>query len=293
MLGWNLKPLTPYSRTSRWTSLTAARPMCGSTLPNAIRRVRVVDRGLGDLVVRHRLDAHRRRAVDGEHDRHHLPRPVVLGHLRRRRAMDVGGAEVVVGGLLQFRRQPAAARDPRHLGVGVDVDGDERVDVDRWHAVEDCTRRHPPSAAGLCISQGGHLAGSPGGLVGGVAADRRRDRAGFVNANAGGGSILTVPLLVLAGVEGNSANGSNRVGVLTSNVAAATAFRRLGVRGLSRAWPILVPIVVGSLDRLVRHHPVHRRRLRARVRARDAADRVPLGQEAEGHRSTPTRGRCR
>lgn len=71
--------------------------------------------------------------------------------------------------------------------------------------------------------------------------------AGFVNANAGGGSVLTVPLLVLAGVPGNDANASNRVGVLTSSVAMTTAFRRLGVRGLRRALPILVPIVVGSL----------------------------------------------
>jgi uncharacterized membrane protein YfcA len=71
--------------------------------------------------------------------------------------------------------------------------------------------------------------------------------AGFINSNAGGGSILTVPLLVLAGVPGNRANGSNRVGILTSNAAAATAFRKLGVRGLSRAWPILLPVIVGSL----------------------------------------------
>jgi uncharacterized membrane protein YfcA len=71
--------------------------------------------------------------------------------------------------------------------------------------------------------------------------------AGLINAVAGGGSILTVPLLVLAGVPGNDANGSNRLGILTSNAAAATAFRKLGVRGLSSAMPILVPIVVGSL----------------------------------------------
>jgi uncharacterized membrane protein YfcA len=71
--------------------------------------------------------------------------------------------------------------------------------------------------------------------------------AGLINAVAGGGSILTVPLLVLAGVPGNSANGSNRVGILTSSVAAATAFRRLGVRGLNRARPILLPVIVGSL----------------------------------------------
>lgn len=71
--------------------------------------------------------------------------------------------------------------------------------------------------------------------------------AGLINAVAGGGSILTVPLLVLAGVPGNDANGTNRVGILTSNAAAAAAFRKLGVRGLSQAWPILAPIVVGSL----------------------------------------------
>lgn len=71
--------------------------------------------------------------------------------------------------------------------------------------------------------------------------------AGLINAVAGGGSTLTVPLLVLAGVPGNDANGSNRVGILTSNAAAATAFRRLGVRGLSRSSNVLVPIVVGSL----------------------------------------------
>jgi hypothetical protein len=77
-------------------------------------------------------------------------------------------------------------------------------------------------------------------VVGGVA-------AGLINAVAGGGSTLTVPLLVLAGVPGNNANASNRVGILTSNAAAATAFRKLGVRGLSRATPILIPIIVGSL----------------------------------------------
>jgi hypothetical protein len=71
--------------------------------------------------------------------------------------------------------------------------------------------------------------------------------AGIVNAVAGAGSILTVPLLVLAGVPGNDANGSNRVGILTSNAAAAVSFRRLGVRGLRDALPILVPVVIGAV----------------------------------------------
>ena len=69
--------------------------------------------------------------------------------------------------------------------------------------------------------------------------------AGIINTVAGGGSTLTVPLLVLAGVPGNAANGSNRVGVIVSNVTAATSFRRLGVDGFSHAVPVLVPVVAG------------------------------------------------
>jgi len=58
--------------------------------------------------------------------------------------------------------------------------------------------------------------------------------------------MLTVPLLVLAGVPGNAANGSNRVGILTSNVAAVATFRRLGVDGLRHASRVVVPVVLGG-----------------------------------------------
>lgn len=71
--------------------------------------------------------------------------------------------------------------------------------------------------------------------------------AGVINAVAGGGSMLTVPLLVVAGVPGNDANGSNRVGILSSNVASATSYSRLGVDGVAHALPVIVPVVVGSL----------------------------------------------
>ena len=71
--------------------------------------------------------------------------------------------------------------------------------------------------------------------------------AGVINTMAGGGSMLTVPLLVLAGVPGNDANGSNRVGILTSNAAAVASFRRLGIGEAPAVYtPILVPVVVGS-----------------------------------------------
>lgn len=77
-------------------------------------------------------------------------------------------------------------------------------------------------------------------VVGGAA-------AGMINSMAGGGSTLTVPLLVLAGVPGNNANASNRVGIFTSSLSAASTFRRLGVSGISNAKAVLVPVVLGSL----------------------------------------------
>ncbi len=71
--------------------------------------------------------------------------------------------------------------------------------------------------------------------------------AGAVNAMAGGGSMLTVPLLVLAGVPGVAANGSNRVGILTSNVSSLMSFRNEGVRVTHNLIPIVAPALVGSL----------------------------------------------
>lgn len=71
--------------------------------------------------------------------------------------------------------------------------------------------------------------------------------AGVVNSMAGGGSMITVPLLVLAGVPGNDANGSNRVGILASSAAAVVAFRQQGVDGLKHGVPALGPAAVGAL----------------------------------------------
>ncbi len=71
--------------------------------------------------------------------------------------------------------------------------------------------------------------------------------AGGVNAMAGGGSTLTVPLLVLAGVPGVAANGSNRVGILTSSITAFLSFRREGKHvALGQLIPIIAPALVGS-----------------------------------------------
>jgi uncharacterized membrane protein YfcA len=71
--------------------------------------------------------------------------------------------------------------------------------------------------------------------------------AGVVNAMAGGGSLLTVPLLTLAGLPGGVANGTNRIGIWVQNVGSALSFRREGVSGVAHSGPVMLPVLAGSL----------------------------------------------
>jgi uncharacterized membrane protein YfcA len=70
--------------------------------------------------------------------------------------------------------------------------------------------------------------------------------AGFVNTLAGGGSFLTVPLLVLLGLPPTVANGTNRLAVFVQNVAAVVGFRAEGVSGVRSASRLLPPVLLGA-----------------------------------------------
>ncbi len=52
--------------------------------------------------------------------------------------------------------------------------------------------------------------------------------AGFLNVMAGGGSMITLPLLIFLGLPVAAANGTNRVAILVQNIAAVGSFRRQG-----------------------------------------------------------------
>jgi uncharacterized membrane protein YfcA len=71
--------------------------------------------------------------------------------------------------------------------------------------------------------------------------------AGIVNTLAGGGSLLTVPLLVIFGLPGTIANGTNRVGVLVQGVVACWRFDAEGISEFRSALPLLPPVLLGSL----------------------------------------------
>ena len=75
--------------------------------------------------------------------------------------------------------------------------------------------------------------------------------AGFLNVMAGGGSLLTVPVLVFMGVPGPVANGTNRIAILAQNVTAVATFLRRGFSdfrlSLSLAACALPGAVAGAL----------------------------------------------
>ncbi len=72
--------------------------------------------------------------------------------------------------------------------------------------------------------------------------------AGTVNVIAGGGSFLTLPVLIFLGLPPSLANGTNRVGIMLQNVAAVWSFRRLGLFDRSAlVWAGLPAMLGGAL----------------------------------------------
>ena len=64
--------------------------------------------------------------------------------------------------------------------------------------------------------------------------------AGYVNAVAGGGSALTIPLFMLCGLDASLANGTNRVSVGIQAISANLSFRRSGVTTSTLVlWPLI------------------------------------------------------
>ena len=77
-------------------------------------------------------------------------------------------------------------------------------------------------------------------LVAGVA-------AGFVNTLAGGGSVLTIPALILLGVPPSVANGTNRIAIGLQNAIASWRFHERGKLALREAMLLALPAGAGAI----------------------------------------------
>ena len=73
---------------------------------------------------------------------------------------------------------------------------------------------------------------------------------GFLNTVAGGGSALTMPVLIFLGMPSSVANGTVRVAIMLQNITAVAGFRSKGhfepALALQLGLPALAGAVVGS-----------------------------------------------
>ncbi len=74
---------------------------------------------------------------------------------------------------------------------------------------------------------------------------------GFINTLAGGGSIISLSVLMLLGLPANVANGTNRIGILVQNITAVSSFKQQKVletrKGLLLAIPAIAGAIIGSM----------------------------------------------
>jgi uncharacterized protein len=70
--------------------------------------------------------------------------------------------------------------------------------------------------------------------------------AAVINVIAGGGSFLTLPVLIFLGLPAGVANGTNRVGVLAQGVSAVLGFHQHHVLPVLWAFSVSVPAVIGA-----------------------------------------------
>lgn len=71
--------------------------------------------------------------------------------------------------------------------------------------------------------------------------------AGFLNVIAGGGSLLTMPVMVMLGMDGMVANGTNRVAILAQNLSATIEFFKKGFSDLKLSLSLSLCALPGTV----------------------------------------------
>ena len=70
--------------------------------------------------------------------------------------------------------------------------------------------------------------------------------AGILNVIAGGGSLITLPSMILMGIPEGLANGSNRLAILAQNVSAVSGFRKQGFSDFRLSLTLALASVPGA-----------------------------------------------
>ena len=70
---------------------------------------------------------------------------------------------------------------------------------------------------------------------------------GFLNVMAGGGSMLSVPIMIFLGVPGTIANATNRIAILPQNISAVWAFYRKGFSNFKLSLSLGLCTIPGTI----------------------------------------------
>lgn len=70
---------------------------------------------------------------------------------------------------------------------------------------------------------------------------------GFINTLAGGGSIISLSVLMFLGLPAGIANGTNRVAILIQSIAAVGSFRQQKVLDHKKGLLLAIPATIGSV----------------------------------------------
>jgi len=71
--------------------------------------------------------------------------------------------------------------------------------------------------------------------------------AGFINTLAGGGSLLTLPILIFLGLPTAVANGTNRIAIIAQCASAVAGFKRKGVSNFKLSLLFAIPGILGAV----------------------------------------------
>lgn len=70
---------------------------------------------------------------------------------------------------------------------------------------------------------------------------------GFINTLAGGGSIISLSVLMMLGLPATVANGTNRIAIAVQNLTAVSSFRHQKVLEVKKGIVLAIPAIVGSV----------------------------------------------
>ena len=70
---------------------------------------------------------------------------------------------------------------------------------------------------------------------------------GFLNVMAGGGSMLSVPVMIFLGIPGTVANATNRIAILPQNIMAVLAFYKKGFANFRLSLTLALCTIPGAI----------------------------------------------